>query len=168
MLPASIMSGMRRQLAASCARLVTLTEFTLAHCVPNQALRGSTAADASFLQQKGAKASSHCLQDIYTDGLFHPTVASSIASYVYQSNFSTSAILQQPASIAANLTCTCGQFFDNPCRMEERAVRHGQHWEASAYCCCRAVGGLFTWEPLPVSVTTAALYCTLRDSRVKH
>eukprot|EP00891_Asterochloris_glomerata_P007203 jgi/Astpho2/7203/Aster-01521 len=61
------------------------------------------------------------LQDIYTDGLFHPTVASSIASYVYQSNFSTSAILQQPASKAANLTCTCGQFFDNPCRVEERA-----------------------------------------------
>ena len=78
------------------------------------------------------KASLPCLQDIYTDGLFHPTVTSSIASYVYQSNFSTSAILQQPASIAANLTCTCGQFFDNPCRMEERAVRHGQHWESSA------------------------------------
>ena len=68
-------------------------------------------------------ASLACLQQIYIDGLFHPTVTSSMASPLYQNNFSTSAILQQPASIKANLTCTCGQFYDNPCRMEMRTVR---------------------------------------------
>eukprot|EP00891_Asterochloris_glomerata_P007381 jgi/Astpho2/7381/Aster-01970 len=60
------------------------------------------------------------LQQIYVDGLFHPTVTSSMAPPLYQNNFSTSAILQQPASIKANLTCTCGQFYDNPCRVEMR------------------------------------------------
>ena len=74
-------------------------------------------------QYQFGSASLACLQQIYVDGLFHPTVTSSMASPLYQNNYSTSAILQQPASIKANLTCTCGQFYDNPCRMEMRTVR---------------------------------------------
>ena len=77
------------------------------------------------LQCQCVSASLACLQQIYIDGLFHPTVTSSMASPLYQNNFSTSAILQQPASIKANLTCTCGQFYDNPCRVEMRTVRDG-------------------------------------------
>ena len=170
MLPASITSGMRRHWTASCARPVTLTGLTFLIVPPGSpegthVLRGSTAADPSCLQCRHAKASLPRLQDIYTDGLFHPTVTSSIATYVYQSNFSSSAILQQPASMQANLTCTCGQFFDNPCRMEERAVRHGQHWESSA-CCLPTCGWHVIWGPLPISVTAAALQFTLPDSRV--
>ena len=106
-------------------------------------------------------ASLACLQQIYIDGLFHPTVTSSMASPLYQNNFSTSAILQQPASIKANLTCTCGQFYDNPCRMEMRTVRRSAKLDVLSCSQCITLG-------LPVSYDLMTLCSMLPDTRVKH
>lgn len=63
------------------------------------------------------------LQQIYQEGLYHPSVTQSITGNLFGSaNFSTADVLQQSASKAASFICTCGQFYDNPCRVEIRAV----------------------------------------------
>ena len=62
------------------------------------------------------------LQEIYEQGLFHPSVTTSITTPLFTNNFSTAAVLQQNASIEAGYVCTCGQFYNNPCRMEIRSV----------------------------------------------
>ena len=62
------------------------------------------------------------VQQIYEGGLFHPSVTKSITGPLFTNNFSTSAVLQQNASKAAGYVCTCGEFYNNPCRMEIRTV----------------------------------------------
>lgn len=63
------------------------------------------------------------VQQIYEEGLYHPSVTQSITGNLFGSaNFSTDDVLQQNASMAAGFICTCGEFFDNPCRVEIRAV----------------------------------------------
>ena len=116
-------------------------------------------------------ASLACLQQLYVDGLFHPTVTSSMASPLYQNNFSTSAILQQPASIKANLTCTCGQFYDNPCRMEMRTVRDRVSGESSAFRSAKLYFLSFSHcitLGLPTSSDWMRLCSMLPDTGVKH
>ena len=129
--------------------------------------------DMPAVQDWCAKASLACLQQIYVDGLFHPTGTSSMASPLYQNNFSTSAILQQPASIKANLTCTCGQFYDNPCRVEMRTVRDGISesplqfalLSCRCYVCPEALHHLNSVRRF---VIEAAICFILPDSRLKH
>ncbi|KAL3141374.1 hypothetical protein ABBQ32_004954 [Trebouxia sp. C0010 RCD-2024] len=59
---------------------------------------------------------------IYQDGLYHPSVTQSITGNLFApANFSTADVLQQPSSMASGFICTCGEFYDNPCRMEIRA-----------------------------------------------
>ncbi len=62
------------------------------------------------------------LQQIYEEGLYHPSVTQSITGPLFDSNFSTADVLQQNSSMEAGYICTCGQFYDNPCRVEIRAV----------------------------------------------
>ena len=63
------------------------------------------------------------VQQIYEEGLYHPSVTQSITGSLFGSaNFSTADVLQQNASKAAGFICTCGEFYDNPCRVEIRAV----------------------------------------------
>ena len=63
------------------------------------------------------------MQQIYQEGLYHPSVTQSITGNLFGSaNFSTADVLQQNASMDAGFICTCGEFYDNPCRMEIRAV----------------------------------------------
>ena len=62
------------------------------------------------------------MQQIYEEGLYHPSVTTSITGPLFESNFSTADVLQQNSSIEAGFVCTCGQFYDNPCRAEIRAV----------------------------------------------
>lgn len=62
------------------------------------------------------------VQQIYEGGLFHPSVTTSITGPLFTNNFSTSAVLQQNASIEAGYICSCGEFYNNPCREEIRAV----------------------------------------------
>lgn len=64
-----------------------------------------------------------CLQQIYEEGLYHPSVTTSITSSLFAPyNFSTADVLNQTASQQAGYICTCGEFYDNPCRAEIRAV----------------------------------------------
>lgn len=63
------------------------------------------------------------MQQIYQEGLYHPSVTQSITGNLFgPANFSTADVLQQNASMAAGFICTCGEFYDNPCRVEIRAV----------------------------------------------
>ena len=62
------------------------------------------------------------VQQIYEEGLFHPSVTESITGPLFASNFSTANVLMQNSSMEAGYVCTCGQFYDNPCREEIRAV----------------------------------------------
>lgn len=63
------------------------------------------------------------MQQIYEEGLYHPSVTQSITGNLFSpANFSTADVLQQNASMAAGFICTCGEFYDNPCREEIRAV----------------------------------------------
>lgn len=63
------------------------------------------------------------MQQIYEEGLYHPSVTQSITGSLFSpANFSTADVLQQNASMAAGFVCTCGEFYDNPCRVEIRAV----------------------------------------------
>lgn len=65
------------------------------------------------------------LQQIYEEGLYHPSVTTSITSSLfYPYNFSTTDVLAQNASKQAGYICTCGEFYDNPCRQEIRAVSY--------------------------------------------
>ena len=69
------------------------------------------------------------VQQIYEEGLYHPSVTQSITGNLFApANFSTADVLQQNASKAAGFICTCGEFYDNPCRMEIRTVSpHALH-----------------------------------------
>ncbi|DBA94745.1 TPA: hypothetical protein ACH3X1_002294 [Trebouxia sp. C0004] len=72
----------------------------------------------TYLSTAGSNSKS--LLQIYEGGLFHPSVTKSITGPLFTNNFSTSAVLQQNASKAAGYVCTCGEFYNNPCRMEIR------------------------------------------------
>ncbi|DBA85173.1 TPA: hypothetical protein ACH3X2_005886 [Trebouxia sp. C0005] len=73
----------------------------------------------TYLSTAGSNSKS--LLQIYEGGLYHPSVTKSITGPLFTNNFSTSAVLQQNASIAAGYVCTCGEFYNNPCRAEMRA-----------------------------------------------
>ena len=90
--------------------------------------------DMPVQQYQCVSASLACLQQIYVDGLFHPTVTSSMASPLYQNNFSTSAILQQPASIKANLTCNLRPVLQQPLPRGDAHGERRSQWEPSAIC----------------------------------
>ncbi|KAL3161962.1 hypothetical protein ABBQ38_009042 [Trebouxia sp. C0009 RCD-2024] len=74
----------------------------------------------TYLSTSGSN--SRTLLQIYEEGLYHPSVTQSITGPLFApSNFSTADVLQQPSSKAAGFVCTCGEFYNNPCRMEIRA-----------------------------------------------
>ncbi|KAL0042039.1 hypothetical protein WJX77_001435 [Trebouxia sp. C0004] len=73
----------------------------------------------TYLSTAGSNSKS--LLQIYEEGLYHPSVTTSITYPLFESNFSTADVLQQNSSIEAGFVCTCGQFYDNPCRAEIRA-----------------------------------------------
>ncbi len=75
------------------------------------------------------------VQQIYEEGLYHPSVTTSITGPLFESNFSTADVLQQNSSIEAGFVCTCGQFYDNPCRAEIRAVRSPFIKSQAAFVC---------------------------------
>lgn len=74
----------------------------------------------AYLQANTTRSRYRTLLDVYRGGEFHPSVTTSITGPLFQNNYSTSAVLQQPFARNASLVCTCGEFFNNPCRMEIR------------------------------------------------
>ena len=107
------------------------TCYSVQHLVFDMCSRICSAADKNCLW----------LQQIYEEGLYHPSVTTSITSSLfYPYNFSTADVLNQTASQEAGFICTCGEFYDNPCRMEIRAVSLcsfllSHLFSGAAWCC---------------------------------
>lgn len=105
-------------------------------CAPGQQLNNPLSLDqaAKCVVGLSEQPIACMVQQIYEGGLFHPSVTTSITGPLFTNNFSTSAVLQQNASIEAGYVCTCGEFYNNPCREEIRAV--GSLTSCPAVCVC--------------------------------